>query len=99
LALPVLYIGRHWLEQPDEAARKGAKLVERGGARKNEKLNTLVGPWNETLPRLRTGRRHRVETARLTPYRSGRSRHWVKSKNPAAPAVKREAEEDWGKER
>jgi ATP-dependent DNA ligase len=29
-----------------------------------------------------------------SPYRSGRSRHWVKSKNPAAPAVKREAEED-----
>ena len=28
-------------------------------------------------------------------YRSGRSRHWIKSKNPAAPAVKREAEEDW----
>jgi len=34
-----------------------------------------------------------------SPYRSGRSRHWVKSKNPAAPAVKREAEEDWGKRR
>jgi bifunctional non-homologous end joining protein LigD len=34
-----------------------------------------------------------------SPYRSGRSRHWVKSKNPAAPAVKREAEEDWRKER
>ena len=32
-------------------------------------------------------------------YRSGRSRDWVKSKNPAAPAVKREAEEDWGKEK
>jgi bifunctional non-homologous end joining protein LigD len=31
-----------------------------------------------------------------TPYRSGRSRHWVKSKNPKHPAVKREAEEDWG---
>src|SRR5262245_11937486 len=29
-----------------------------------------------------------------SPYRSGRSRHWVKSKNPAAPSVKREAEED-----
>ena len=28
------------------------------------------------------------------PYRSGRSRQLVKSKNPAAPAVKREAEED-----
>jgi len=25
-------------------------------------------------------------------YRSGRSREWVKIKNPAAPAVKREAE-------
>jgi len=28
-------------------------------------------------------------------YRSGRSPHWLKIKNPAAPAVKREAEEDW----
>jgi ATP-dependent DNA ligase len=28
-------------------------------------------------------------------YRSGRSPHWLKVKNPAAPAVKREAEEDW----
>ena len=27
-------------------------------------------------------------------YRSGRSTHWVKVKNPKAPAVKREAEED-----
>jgi bifunctional non-homologous end joining protein LigD len=34
-----------------------------------------------------------------SPYVSGRSRHWIKSKNPAAPAVKREAEEDWGRER
>ena len=30
-------------------------------------------------------------------YRSGRSPHWVKVKNPKAPAVKREAEEDWGR--
>ena len=30
-------------------------------------------------------------------YRSGRSRHWIKVKNPNAPAVKREAEEDWGR--
>jgi len=32
-------------------------------------------------------------------YVSGRSRDWLKFKNPAAPNVKREAEEDWGKER
>ncbi len=30
-----------------------------------------------------------------SPYRAGRSSHWVKVKNPNAPAVKREAEEDW----
>jgi bifunctional non-homologous end joining protein LigD len=29
-------------------------------------------------------------------YKSGRSPHWIKSKNPNAPAVKRETEEDWG---
>jgi hypothetical protein len=35
---------------------------------------------------------------RLT-LRSGRSKDWFKFKNPAAPAVKREAEEEWSKER
>jgi ATP-dependent DNA ligase len=34
-----------------------------------------------------------------SPYRSGHSRDWIKTKNPAAPAVRREAEEDWGKGR
>jgi hypothetical protein len=29
-------------------------------------------------------------------YRCGRSAHWVKVKNAKAPAVTREAEEDWG---
>ena len=28
---------------------------------------------------------------------SGRSPHWIKIKKPDAPAVKREAEEDWGR--
>jgi len=32
-----------------------------------------------------------------SPYRSGRADCWVKVKNPAAPAVKREAENDWGR--
>jgi ATP-dependent DNA ligase len=31
-----------------------------------------------------------------SPYRSGRSPDWLKMKNPAALAVKREEEEDWG---
>jgi bifunctional non-homologous end joining protein LigD len=32
-----------------------------------------------------------------SPYRRGRSPHWIKVKNPKAPAVTREAEEDWGR--
>jgi hypothetical protein len=31
------------------------------------------------------------------PYRSGRSRTWLKSKNPASAAVRREREEEWRK--
>jgi hypothetical protein len=30
-----------------------------------------------------------------SPYRAGRSAYWLKVKNPAAPAVKREGEEEW----
>jgi ATP-dependent DNA ligase len=32
-----------------------------------------------------------------SPYRGGRTDHWLKIKNPAAQAVKREAEEDWAR--
>ena len=38
-----------------------------------------------------------VSKRKDSPYRSGRSPDWLKSKNPACAAVKREAEEDWGK--
>ena len=34
-----------------------------------------------------------VSKRKDSPYRSGRSPDWLKMKNPAAPAVKREAEE------
>jgi ATP-dependent DNA ligase len=30
-------------------------------------------------------------------YCSGRTKDWLKFKSPDAPAVKREAEEDWGR--
>jgi ATP-dependent DNA ligase len=36
-----------------------------------------------------------VSKRKGSPYRSGRSPDWLKMKNPHAPAVKREAEEDW----
>jgi bifunctional non-homologous end joining protein LigD len=37
-----------------------------------------------------------VSKRKASPYRSGRSSDWLKSKNPACEAVRREAEEDWG---
>jgi bifunctional non-homologous end joining protein LigD len=36
-----------------------------------------------------------VSKRKDSPYRSGRSPDWLKMKNPACAAVKREAEEDW----
>ena len=39
-----------------------------------------------------------VSKGKDSSYRSVRSADWIKSKNPASPAVKREAEEDWGRE-
>jgi ATP-dependent DNA ligase len=38
-----------------------------------------------------------VSKRKASTYRSGRSSDWLKMKNSDAPAVKREAEEDWGK--
>jgi ATP-dependent DNA ligase len=37
-----------------------------------------------------------VSKRKDSPYRSGRSKDWLKMKNPACAAVKREAEEDLG---
>jgi len=41
------------------------------------------------------------EAAAVAPFDldDARSPDWLKMKNPATPAVKREAEEDWGRER
>ena len=38
-----------------------------------------------------------VSKRKASPYRSGRSPDWLKMKNPACEAVRREAEEDWGR--
>jgi bifunctional non-homologous end joining protein LigD len=40
-----------------------------------------------------------VSKRKDSPYRSGRSPDWLKMKNPACEAVRREAEEDWGSDR
>ena len=38
-----------------------------------------------------------VSKRKTSTYRSGRSPDWLKSKNPACEAMRREAEEDWGR--
>ena len=40
-----------------------------------------------------------VSKRKSSPYRSGRSPDWIKSKDPACEAVRREAEEDWDRRR
>jgi hypothetical protein len=50
-----------------------------------------------SLPGLRFNEHLDEEDGPLVFAHAGRSPHWIKSKNPTAPAVKREAEEDWGR--
>jgi len=40
-----------------------------------------------------------VSKRKGSPYRSGRTRNWIKTKNPAGAAAIREATEDWNKPR
>ena len=61
---------------------------------------TRAGPGvrlNEHCDDLKLGFEGIVSKRLGSPYRSGRSRDWLKMKNPSAPAVKREAEEDWAR--
>jgi bifunctional non-homologous end joining protein LigD len=48
-------------------------------------------------PRLQARPRRLVSKRKDSAYRSGRSPDWLKMKNANAPAVKREAEEEWGR--
>jgi hypothetical protein len=52
------------------------------------------GPGTEDAPLSIGLREDRVQGSDLS---AGRSPHWVKVTNPKAPAVTREAEEDWGR--
>jgi bifunctional non-homologous end joining protein LigD len=66
------------------------------GLRFNEHLDEEDGPL-VFAHACKMGLEGIVSKRRNSPYRSGRSPDWIKSKNPAAPAVTREAEEDWSR--
>jgi bifunctional non-homologous end joining protein LigD len=80
-------------------ARKAtlARLLDRPspGLRVNEHLDNEDGPL-VFAHACRLGLEGIVSKRRGSPYRSGRTADWIKAKNPQAPAVTREAEEDWG---
>ena len=82
------------------AVRKAtlASLLARAapGLRFNEHLDNENGPL-VFAHACKLGLEGIVSKQRSSPYRSGRSLDWIKSKNPQAPAVRREAEEDWGR--
>ena len=63
-----------------------------------------IGPIRERVVRqavfgefFRLGVEQRDLAGPIFGHRSGRSPDWLKIKNPACAAVKREAEEDWGR--
>jgi bifunctional non-homologous end joining protein LigD len=75
-----------------KATLASIRRQSRHGVRLNEHLSQTV-----FQPRLQDGaRRHRLETAGIA-LSVGAVAGLVKFKNPKAPAVKREAEEDWDK--
>jgi bifunctional non-homologous end joining protein LigD len=80
----------------EERKRALAKLLRRGDWALH--FNDHINEAGDTVFRhaCKLGFEGIVSKRLGSPYISGRSRHWIKSKNPAAPAVKREAEEDWG---
>jgi bifunctional non-homologous end joining protein LigD len=70
-------------------------------ARPGLRLNELIGADGPTVfaHTCKMGLEGIVSKRKDSAYRSGRSPDWLKMKNANAPAVKREAEEDWSKER
>jgi bifunctional non-homologous end joining protein LigD len=94
-AFDLLELGGKDLRRTPLEERKGAlaKLI-----RRSLQLNEYITERGDIVLRhaYKLGYEGIVSKRVGSPYVSGRSRRWVKGKNPATPAVKREAEEDWG---
>jgi bifunctional non-homologous end joining protein LigD len=98
-AFDLIELGGDDLRQELLAVRKAtlASLLTRAppGLRFNEHMDEEDGPL-VFAHACRLGLEGIVSKRKDSRYRSERSPDWIKSKNPDAPAVKREAEEDWG---
>ena len=59
-------------------------------------LNRAAGALSSAHNRAASLRLEGIVSKRVdAPYRSGPSKTWLKSKNPASEAVRREREEEW----
>jgi hypothetical protein len=91
--------GEDLRHDPLEARRATlASLLSRAtpGVWFNEHLNHEDGPLVFSSA-CKLGLEGIVSKRKDSRYRSGPSPHWIKSKNPNAPAVRRAAEVDWGR--
>jgi ATP-dependent DNA ligase len=84
--------GGHWLH---EIKHDGFRVIAR---KTGAQVRLHSRPGNDFTRRFALiGLEGIVSKRKDSIYRSGRSPDWLKMKNSDAPAVKREAEEDWAK--
>jgi ATP-dependent DNA ligase len=86
--------GPDWLY---EIKHDGFRILARRDARGVHPITRNGNDFTKRFPHVVTavGCEGIVSKRLGSTYRSGRSKHWLKVKNPAAPAVWREAEEEW----
>ena len=96
-AFDLLQVDGQDLRREPLEARKGALAKLLRGANSSLVINTYYEADGAIVFReaCRLGCEGIVSKRLGSPYRSGRTMNWIKVKNPNAPAVKREAEEDW----
>ena len=79
-----------------ERKRRLAKLLGRAKRRAIQFIEHLTGDGPTVFEHVcRMGLEGIVSKRTDAPYRSGPSKTWLKSKNPASEAVRREREEEW----
>ena len=79
-----------------ERKRRLARLLGRAKRRAIRFTEHLTGDGPTVFEHVcRMGLEGIVSKRMDVPYRSGRSKTWLKSKNPASEAVRREREEEW----
>jgi ATP-dependent DNA ligase len=88
--------GRYFVGGVNAMTKEGSRL--RGAEPSKSELKEA--PINSVFRHARKMGLEGIVSKRLgSTYRSRRSPDWLKFQNPEAPAVKREAEEDWGRRR